>query len=122
MYLFRLGWVSVATWAPLWLCVRASHCRDSSFSQAQAAGAEAPEAVNPGPSSTGSVGGVHQLSCSTACGTFLGQGANLHPLHWQTDSLPLSPRQARLSCFFNKLFVVIFPSSFLLELLYNFAA
>ena len=33
---------------------------------------------------------AHRLSCSMACGVFLGQGANPCPLHWQVDSLPLS--------------------------------
>jgi len=30
--------------------------------------------------------GGPQLSCSTACGIFPGQGANLRLLHWQADS------------------------------------
>ena len=43
--------------------------------------------------STGSVGVVNGLSCSTACRIFPDQGSNLHLLcllHWQADSLPLS--------------------------------
>ena len=36
--------------------------------------------------SAGSVVIVHELSCSAACGIFLGQGSNLCPLHWQVDS------------------------------------
>ena len=36
--------------------------------------------------STGSVVVAHGLSCSAACGTFLDQGSNLCPLHWQVDS------------------------------------
>ena len=32
---------------------------------------------------------VHGISCSMACGLFLDQGLNLHPLHWQLDSYPL---------------------------------
>ena len=37
----------------------------------------------------GSVIVAHGLSCSTACGLFLDQGSNPHPLHWQVDSHPL---------------------------------
>ena len=40
--------------------------------------------------STGSVGLVHRLSCSVACGIFLDEGTNLCLLHWSVDSLPLS--------------------------------
>ena len=29
---------------------------------------------------------AYGLSCSKACGIFLDQGSNLHPLHWQVDS------------------------------------
>ena len=29
------------------------------------------------------------LSCSKACGVFLGQGSDPYPLHWQADSYPL---------------------------------
>ena len=32
---------------------------------------------------------AHTLSCSAACGIFLDQGLNLHPLHWEADSYPL---------------------------------
>ena len=32
-----------------------------------------------------------QVSWSPACGIFLDQGWNLCPLHWQAESLPLSP-------------------------------
>ena len=35
---------------------------------------------------------VHRLSCSKACGIFLDQGSNSHHLHWEADSLPLSPQ------------------------------
>ena len=40
--------------------------------------------------STGSRVEAHRLSCSVACGIFLGQRSNLCLLHWQADSLPLS--------------------------------
>ena len=36
--------------------------------------------------SAGSVVVAHGLSCSAACGIFLDQGSNPHPLHWQADS------------------------------------
>ena len=42
------------------------------------------------PLETSSVGVVHGLSCSQACGIFPDQGWNLCHLHWQLDSLPLS--------------------------------
>ena len=29
---------------------------------------------------------IHELSCPEACGTFLDQGSNPCPLHWQADS------------------------------------
>ena len=34
--------------------------------------------------------GVHELSCSVACGILPGQGPNLRRPQWQVDSLPLS--------------------------------
>ena len=37
----------------------------------------------------GSVVVAHGPSCSAACGTFLDQGSNPCPLHWQADSQPL---------------------------------
>ena len=43
-------------------------------------------------SSTGSVLGVHGLSCSVACGISLDQGLNLCPLHWQLESQPLDSK------------------------------
>lgn len=39
---------------------------------------------------THSGGVAHRLDCPCACGSFLGQGLNLHALHWEMDSLPLS--------------------------------
>ena len=45
--------------------------------------------VAPGLKSAGSVLLAHGLSCSLACGIFLGQGSNPCLLHWQADSYPL---------------------------------
>ena len=42
--------------------------------------------------SMSSVAVVSRLSCSRECGIFPDQGWNPRPLHWQLDSLPLSPR------------------------------
>ena len=42
------------------------------------------------PGHVGSVLVAHRLSSSTACGSFLDQGWNPYPLHWQSDSSPLS--------------------------------
>ena len=39
---------------------------------------------------TGSIVGMHRLSCSAACGIFPDQVSNLCLLLWQADSLPLS--------------------------------
>ena len=38
---------------------------------------------------------AHGLRCSTACGVFLDQEANLRPLRWQADSLPLGHYQGQ---------------------------
>ena len=46
---------------------------------------------------------VHGLSCSTACGIFPNQGLNLCLLHWQVDSLLLSPQGSLLTVIFNTL-------------------
>ena len=43
---------------------------------------------------------AHGLSCSVACGIFPGQGSNLCLLHWQADSLPLTPSGKSLSWMF----------------------
>ena len=43
---------------------------------------------------TGSVAVAHGLSCSAACGIFLDQGWNPCLLHWQTNSSPLSHKEA----------------------------
>ena len=38
---------------------------------------------------------AHGLRCCTACGVFLDQEANLRPLRWQADSLPLGHYQGQ---------------------------
>ena len=48
------------------------------------------QTMDSGLESTGSVVVTHGLSCSEACGIFPDQGLNLHLLHWQADSSPLS--------------------------------
>ena len=48
------------------------------------------QTMGSGLESTGSVVVAHGLSCSAACGIFPDQGLNLHLLHWQADSSPLS--------------------------------
>ena len=53
-------------------------------------GRRASVVVVSGLQSTGSIVVVLGLSCSAACGIFLDQGLNLHLLHWQANSLPLS--------------------------------
>ena len=43
-----------------------------------------------------SVAVVHRLSCSVARGTFLDQGTNLCPLHWQADFSTTGPPRKSL--------------------------
>ena len=71
---------------------RESHRGGFSPCGARAAGTWASVAVAPGLWTTGSIVAAHGLSCSTACGIFLGLGWNLCLLHGQADSLPLSPQ------------------------------
>ena len=68
--------------------VRASHCGGFCCCGARALGVRASVVVARGLQSAGSVVAAHRLSCSTACGIFLGQGSNPCPLHWQADSQP----------------------------------
>ena len=46
---------------------------------------------------------MRSLSCSEACGVFPNQGSNLCLLHWQADSLPLSPQDSPAPAFLNTL-------------------
>ena len=66
----------------------ASHCGGRCHCGAQASAVEARGLRF---LSTGSVVMVQRLSCSLGCGIFPGQGSKSFPLHWQVDSLPLSP-------------------------------
>ena len=45
---------------------------------------------------------AHGISCSTACGIFLGQGSNPCPLHWQVDSSPLRHQGSPLLLFITE--------------------
>ena len=45
--------------------------------------------------STGSVLTALGLSCSAACGIFLGEGSDPCPLHWQVDSQVLDHQESR---------------------------
>ena len=71
---------------------RASHCGSYSRCRARALGYMGSLAVAPALWSTGSIAVVHRFSCSEACGIFPDQGLNVYVLHWQVDSLPLSPQ------------------------------
>ena len=78
-FFFWLCWVFTPSCGfSLLLRCSASHCGGFSW-----CGAPALECM-------GSVVVVHGLSRPTARGTLLGQGWNLCPLHWRTESLPLS--------------------------------
>ena len=79
---------------------RASHCGGFSSCGAWAVG------------HVGSVLVAHRLSCSTACGSFLDQGSNPYPLHWQADSSPLSHQGSPSDPFF----IFFFSSCFLFVL------
>ena len=70
--------------------VQASHCGGFSPCMAWALGHRASVVRLSGFSSTGSIVVAHRLSCSVACGIFLGQGSNPCLFHWQAESLPLS--------------------------------
>ena len=63
--------------------VRASHCR------AWAPGQVGFRSRGSRALSAGSAVVAHRLSWPAACGTFLDQGMNPFPLHWQVDSLSL---------------------------------
>ena len=51
---------------------------------------------------------VHGPSCSAAYGISQDQGSNLCPLHWQTDSPPLSHQGNPYRCFLRYLALPIF--------------
>ena len=75
------GFFCYGAWAP-------GHAGFSSW------GSRAPQLQFPG-SRAHSIVEAHGLDCSMACGLFPNQGSNLCLLHWQADSLPLSPRETR---------------------------
>ena len=81
---------SCGEWGLLFVAVRGLLIAVASLCcRARALGTRASVVVAHGLQSTGSVVVVHGLSCSTACETFLYQGLNPCPLHWQADSQPL---------------------------------
>ena len=51
--------------------------------------------------SAGSAVVVHRLGCSAACGILQDQESNLHLLHWQMDSPPLSHQGSPFPCFYK---------------------
>ena len=78
--------------------------------RAQALGTWASVAVAPRLWSTGSIVVAHGLSYSTACGIFLDQSLNPCLLHWQVDSLPLSPKGNPVLGIFSFVYLAIFSS------------
>ena len=63
---------------------------------------------------TDSVVAEQGFKCSVACGVFPDQGSNPCLLHWQADSLPLSPQGSLMRSFIITLFYRAFSSLFLL--------
>ena len=62
---------------------------------------------------TGSVVGVHGVSCSKTCGIFPAQGSNLCLLHWQVSSLPLSQQGSPIVFFIPSfIFIILLLSIF----------
>ena len=72
---------------------QASHCGDLSCFRARAGVHEASVAAAPG-----SGAGAHRLSCPEVCGILPDQELNLHLMHWQASSLPLSHQGSPLFC------------------------
>ena len=68
-----------------------SHCGGFPCCRAWALGASDSVVVVLGLYCTGSIAVVHRLSYSVVCRIFSDHGSNLRLLHWQADSLPLSP-------------------------------
>ena len=87
---------SCSEWGPLLIAVHRLLIAVASCCRAWALGTWASVVVARGLQSTASAAVAHWHSCSRACGIFLDQGSNPHPLHWQADSQPLhhqgSPR------------------------------
>ena len=78
--------------------------------RARALGTWPSAAVAPRLWSTGSIAVAHGLSYSTACGIFLDQSLNPCLLHWQVDSLPLSPKGNPILGIFSFIYLAIFSS------------
>ena len=110
---FWLCWVFVAAWAflQLWLAgatlqLQSPGSRAHWLQQLWHVGSVV---VASRLQSTGSVVGVHKLSCSAACGIFLDHRLNPCLLHWQVDSLPLSHQGSPLSCLLVSFFLSLPP-------------
>ena len=77
--------------------VRASHSGGFSCCRPRLQGAGSSVVSATGLQSPGSVGMMHKLICSSACGILPDPVSNLCLLHWQVDSLPLSHQGSRHS-------------------------
>ena len=95
------------TGATLSCGAQASHFNGFSCCGAWALGQTGSAVVIPGLQSTGSVVGVHGLSCSMACGIFPEQGLNLCLLNRQVDYLPLNHQESPPPILFIYLFIYI---------------
>ena len=78
---------------------QASCCSGFSCRGARALGALSSAVAACGPWSVGTVGVVHGLGCSLACGIFPGQGSNPCPLCWEVGSYPLSHKGSPIFIF-----------------------
>ena len=76
-------------WASLFLLVLGLHCC-AGFSPVAVSRSYSRVAIHGLLIAVASLIVARGLSCSMACGIFRDQGSNPCPLHWQTDSLPLS--------------------------------
>ena len=72
--------------------------------------------VDHGLETCGLVGSL-RFSCPEACGIFLDQESNLHPLHWQADSSTLDDHRSLGFCFYSKVLAVEMKSSAFLSFL-----
>ena len=113
IYFFWLCWVFIASnrifsscgkWELLSSCdAWTSHCGGLSFADLGLWGVEASVTAACGLNDV-----VHRLSCSAACGVFLGQGLNLCPLPWQAEFFTTAPPgKSKLGSNLNKICFVI---------------